>query len=375
MKNSNGSTLLALSLTLFAAIATICSVRDADACTCITLEAGDGAVVVGRTMEWAAFDVESRVVVIPRDCEFTSELEGGRSGVSWKTAHGVVGFDYLERENLIDGMNEQGLVVNGLYHPGYASYPPLDPAKAASSIEVTDVPLYLLATCASTKEARDAINAITVVASPMKALGGIQPPLHLLVTEPSGKAIVIEFLDEKIRIFDAPLGVLTNAPTYDWHMTNLRNYLGFSAGERSTVDVRGTEFAPLGHGTGAIGLPGDMTPPSRFVRAAAFSASARPTKTGGETMYEAFRILDNFNVPIEAVTAGTKGDDGSALRSGTQWTVAYDTRNLTIQFHTMNNRRIREVDLKYIDFTSGKCYRTRPMDETPEEDIKKLPGF
>ena len=92
-------------------------------------------------------------------------------------------------------------------------------------------------------------------------------------------------------------------------------------------------------------------------------------------MYEAFRILDNFNVPIEAVTAGTKGDDGSALRSGTQWTVAYDTRNLTIQFHTMNNRRIREVDLKDIDFTSGKCYRTRPMDETPEEDIKKLPGF
>ena len=75
-------------------------------------------------------------------------------------------------------MNEKGLVVNGLYHPGYASYPPLDPAKVASSIEVTDEPLYLLATCASTKEARDAINAVTVVASPMKALGGIQPPLH-----------------------------------------------------------------------------------------------------------------------------------------------------------------------------------------------------
>ena len=118
-----------------------------------------------------------------------------------------------------------------------------------------------------------------------------------------------------------------------------------------------------------------MTPPSRFVRAAAFSASARPTKTGPETMYEAFRILDNFNVPVEAVTAGAKGDDASELRSGTQWTVAYDTRNLTIQFHTMNNRRIRQVDLKDIDFASGKCCRRRPMDVTPEEDVKKLPGF
>lgn len=364
-----------LVLFLFVATATIFSVRAANACTCITLEGSDGAVVVGRTMEWAAFDVDSRVVVIPRGCEFNSPLEGGRSGLAWKVKHGVVGFDYLKRENLIDGMNEKGLVVNGLYHPGYASYPPLDPAKAASSIEVTDVPLYLLATCASTKEARDAINSVSVVASPMKALGGIQPPLHLMVTEPSGKAIVIEFLEQKVRIFDAPLGVLTNAPTYDWHMTNLRNYLGFSAGERPAIDVRGQELAPLGHGTGAIGLPGDMTPPSRFVRAAAFSASARPTKTGPETMYEAFRILDNFNVPIGAVKAGADGDDGSELRSGTQWTVAYDTRNLTIQFHTMNNRRIRQVDMKDIDFTSGKCYRTRPMDVTPEEDIKKLPGF
>ena len=375
MKNSNGSTLLALSLTLFATIATICSVRDADACTCITLEAGDGAVVVGRTMEWAAFDVESRVVVIPRGCEFTSPLEGGRSGLSWKVEHGVVGFDFLERRNLIDGMNEQGLVVNGLYHPGYASYPPLDPDKAASSIEVTDVILYLLATCASTEEVRDAIERVTVVATPMEALGGIQPPLHFLVTDPSGKAIVIEFLDEKVRIFDAPLGVLTNAPTYDWHMTNLRNYIGITAVERPAIEVRGRQFAPLGHGTGKIGLPGDMTPTSRFVRAAAFSASARPTNTGGETMYEAFRILDNFNVSIGAVSAGAKDESKAGLRSGTQWTVAYDTRDLTIRFHTMNNRRVREIDLKDIDFGSGACYRTRPMDVTPEEDVKKLPSF
>lgn len=375
MKTPFANPLAVFALSAIAATATISSVRDAEACTCITLEASDGAVIVGRTMEWAAFDVESKVVVIPRDCEFTSELEGGRSGVSWKTVHGVVGFDYLDRENLIDGMNEKGLVVNGLYHPGYASYPDLDPAKAGSSIEVTDVPLYLLATCVSTKEAADAINAVEVVATPMAALGGIQPPLHFLVTEPSGKAIVIEFLDRKIRIFDAPLGVLTNAPTYDWHMTNLRNYLGFSAEARPAIEVRGQELAPLGHGSGAIGLPGDMTPPSRFVRAAAFSASARPTKTGRETMYEAFRVLDNFNVAVNAVKAGKPGDDGSDLRSGTQWTVAYDTRNLTIWFHTMNNRRVRQLELKDIDFTSGKCYRRRPMDVTPEEDVQKLPGF
>ena len=138
-------------------------------------------------------------------------------------------------------------------------------------------------------------------------------PVHYLVTDASGKAIVIEFLKGELKVFDAPLGVLTNAPSYDWHETNMRNYVNLSPVALPDKKIENLDFKPLGGGSGMIGLPGDFTPPSRFVRAVAFTQTARPTKTGGESMYELFRILDNFNVPLGAAEGtGERRDRGPA---------------------------------------------------------------
>ena len=118
-----------------------------------------------------------------------------------------------------------------------------------------------------------------------------------------------------------------------------------------------------------IGLPGDFTPPSRFVRAVAFSKTARPTSDGPETMYEIFRILDNFNVPLGAAE-GEGAEKMAGLRSSTLWTTAYDTRNLVMQYHTMHNRRVRQVDMKAIDFGTLTEYLRFPLDETRQQDIQ-----
>ena len=174
--------------------------------------------------------------------------------------------------------------------------------------------------------------------------------LHYLVTEPSGKAVVIEYLNGDLKLFDAPLGVITNSPTYDWHEINLRNYLNLSAVALPSRKIEEMNFAPLGGGSGMIGLPGDFTPPSRFVRAVAFSKSARSTPTGEETVYELFRILDNFNVPLGAAE-GEGEDKTKGMRSSTLWTSVWDTKNLVMYYHTQNNRRVRQVDLKKLDFT------------------------
>ena len=79
-----GALVLAAVLMLFVGYSTV---RTATACTCITLRAENGAVVVGRTMEWAAFDIESEVVVVPRGCRFESNLGDGRKGVSWESRY------------------------------------------------------------------------------------------------------------------------------------------------------------------------------------------------------------------------------------------------------------------------------------------------
>jgi choloylglycine hydrolase len=343
------------------------------ACTGITLKSKDGAVVFGRTLEWGSFDLGSRLVVVPRGYTYTAALNDGVQGYTWKTQYGVVGVDGVGKDIILDGMNEKGLSINVFYHPGYATYPSFDPAKASISIGPLDVCQFLLTTCTNIEEIRAALAQVTVVGVLEESLG-IESPVHLIATEPGGQAIVIEFTDGAVKIHEAPLGVITNSPSYDWHTTNLRNYVNLSPVAIPAKNLAEMNFAPLGGGSGMIGLPGDFTPPSRFVRAVAFSQTARPTKTGAETFYEVFRILDNFNVPLGAAEGEDSKENIKGMRSSTIWTTAYDTKNLVMQYHTQHNRRIRQVDLKEVDFTKSDLLRL-PLDSEKHQDIEDVtPG-
>lgn len=344
-----------------------------EACTGITLKAKDGTIIFGRTMEWGTFDLHSRLTIVPRGYEYKSHLEKGLTGKTWKTVYGAVGLDVLGKDLIQDAMNEKGLAVNVFYHPGFAMYGKFDPTQAENTISAVDLCQYLLTTCASVEEARKSVMAVNVVGVVEPALG-LAPPVHLIVTEPSGQRCVIEFTQGKTTIHDAPLGVITNAPNYDWHETNLRNYINLSAVGLPDKKIDTLDFKPLGGGSGMIGLPGDFTPPSRFIRAVAFSKSARPTADGPETIYELFRILDNFNIPLGA--AEGQGDTKTAgMRSSTLWTTAYDTRHLVMYYHTQHNRRVRQVDLKKIDFGSSKVLIHQALDKVKAEDIEDVtPG-
>lgn len=265
-------------------------------------------------------------------------------------------------------MNEKSLSVNLFYHPGYAEYPVFDPARSATTMGSLDLPQYLLTTCSSIDEMRAVLSKVDIVGVVEPSIG-IESPIHLIATEPSGKAIVIEFTEGKVKIHEAPLGVLTNAPNYDWHTTNLRNYVNLSAVAIPSKKLEDLNFAPLGGGSGMIGLPGDFTPPSRFIRAVAFSKSACPTPTGTETMYELFRILDNCNVPLGAAEGEASKSAIKGMRSATLWTTAYDTKNLVMQYHTQHNRRVRQVDMKKIDFSQGGDLQRLPLDRDKSQDI------
>jgi choloylglycine hydrolase len=358
-----------LAVVSFSLVASLLLVPASHACTGITLKAKDGSVVYGRTMEWGSFDMESEVMIVPPGHTFKSLLADGKWGKTWTAKFAVAGINGVGKEIVLDGINSAGLTIGLFYHPGFAEYQKFDPALAAESLAPTDVATYLLTTCDSVAAVRAALEKVRVVPVVEPALG-IVAPVHFLVTEPSGRAIVVEYLRGELKIFDAPLGTITNAPSYDWHETNLRNYVNLSAVSIPDKKIGDLDFKPLGggNGSGMIGLPGDFTPPSRFIRAVAFTQTARPTATGPETMYELFRILDNFNV-----TAGAAEGHGTAttqpLRSATQWTTAYDTKSHTLYYHTMNNRRVRKVELDQIKFADTTILR-QPLDKVKAEDIE-----
>jgi choloylglycine hydrolase len=348
------------------------------ACTGIRLIAKDGGVVYARTMEWGAFDLHSRVAIIPIGYKFTGLTPEGNNGKKFSVKHGIVALDLLGKDYIADGMNEKGLAVGLFYHPGYAKYPEYVKANTANCISAQDVSAYILSQFSNIKEVKEGMQGITVVGVVEKAIG-IVVDAHWMVTDNSGTSIVIEFTEGKLKIHDAPLGVITNAPNYDWHMTNLSNYLNLSMFSLEPRNLSGVKFAPTGAGSGMIGLPGDNTPPSRFVRAVTWTQSARKIENAKEGIYEAFRILDNFNLPLgpDGAEGSAEGQNIDIMRSSTIWTTAWNLSDMTLNFHTQHDRRVRMVNIKEIDFSKiGNEIIHIKIDEKKEQDILNItPGF
>jgi choloylglycine hydrolase len=185
----------------------------------------------------------------------------------------------------------------------------------------------------------------TVDMGPLNAL----LDLHFAVNDAQGHSAVIEYVDGKMSVYDNPLGVVTNSPTFDWHQTNLRNYIHLSPNNAAPVVMSGEKLVGFGQGTGMVGLPGDFTPPSRFVRAVAFTQAAPPTDTADQSVWQAFHLLNQFDLPLGAIR-GT--DNGKPIADFTNWTTAADMKHLRYYFNTYQNRRIKMVDLNKIVLNS-----------------------
>lgn len=353
----------------------------ADACTGIRLLAKDGGVVYGRTMEWGAFDLHSRVLIIPRGYHFTGITPDGLNGKSYDTKYGIVGLDALETNFIADGMNEKGLAAGLFYHKGFEEYAVYDPKDSSNTISSLDVTTFILSRFATVEEVAQGMKKVNVVLPPpIKGVKGMCYEFHWMVTDTTGASIVIEYRDHKIVAYKNILGVITNDPYYDWHITNLRNYINLSGKSyparkyTNTIPQDTFYLKQLGEGTGMLGLPGDNTPPSRFVRATAWTQTARPLISAEEAVYETFRILDNFQLPLGP--GASEGVDGSVnntrgMRSSTLWTTAWNLTDRTLNYHTQHNRRVRFLDLKKISFDNRDKepkIRYIPLDVVKEQD-------
>jgi len=326
------------------------------ACTGISLQTGDGHQVVGRTVEWALSDAgHYRIAVFPRGSSYRALTPTGNNGFAWTGRYGFLSMTAYGQSYGPDGMNEKGLYVGMYYLPGFAEYADFDPEQADRSMSVGDFMQWMLSSFTSVGEVRENIGRVRVVNVQDDRFGGAELPFHWKISDPTGACIIVEIVDGgTVKVYDAFLGVITNAPTYDWHLTNLRNYIGLSSSARKPLTVGNIQLSALGAGSGMIGLPGDFTPPSRFIRAAAFTASVRPLATSEDAVFEAFRILDGFNIPLGAVVP--RDQLPSDIEGATQITSVCDLANLKYYYHSMFNRQVRMIDLKKIDFGAIRPY-------------------
>jgi choloylglycine hydrolase len=326
----------------------------ASACTGISLASDDGGVIVARTVEWALGDAKhNQIVIFPRGKVFRAQTPDGLNGMTWKGKFGLVSVGAYDQPHGPDAMNEMGLYVGVYYFPGYADYQQYDKKHAERSMSVGDFMQWMLSSFETVEEVRRNLDKVLVVDVKDPRFGGAPLPFHWKIADSTGASIVVEIVNGgEIRVYDTFKGVIANSPTYDWHLTNLRNYLSLSTQPAAPLTIDGESIVPFGGGSGLVGLPGDFTPPSRFVRAAVLTATARPLPTSVEAVFEAFRILDGFNIPV-GVT-GKPDKIASDIESATQITTAADLTNKRYYFHTMSNREVRMIDLSKIDFAAVK---------------------
>lgn len=355
------------------------------ACTAFQLRAADGSVVYCRSMEFG-YPFNSKVLVIPRGTEFTGTAPGGAPGLRWTATLGAVGLNVDVAPGIVaDGQNEKGLAVGMLYLPGYAKYLAPDHAKASRSIGGWEVATMLLTTCGTVDDAVAALRDKVHVAEQVFAPFGIVLPLHYWIGDASGRVVIAEYVDGALRIHDNPMGTLTNSPPFDWQRINLSNYVNLSPVNVPSRRLAGIDVPNFGQGSGAIGLPGDLTPPSRFVRATLFSQWAAPAADGPGTVNLGFHVLNAFDIFDGAIKSDTANqtENTKAFLSGggppkvvstdtTEWVVAHDRTNRKTYVRTYGGMQIQVVDLAKVGLDRPGL-RTIDLKERFEpEDVSAL---
>jgi len=279
------------------------------ACTNFQIQAKDGSVVCARTMEFA-WACDSQIVFVPAGKDFASQGLGGKPGLTWKSKYAFLGINapVLAPLNLyVDGMNEAGVSVSGLLFTD-GTYADVPAGKESSALANGDIASWVLGNFSNVDEIKKALaNTFIWQAQYEKsmsnsALHGTYP-LHYSIHDARGKSIVLEFTDNRTNVYDNPLGVLTNQPDFQWHLKHLSNYLNLSPLNPEPRKVKDMEAAPYSSGYGLIGLPGDWSSPSRFVKMALVSdfvtTYGRPDNAQSAVI-AARHIIDTVDIPLGA---------------------------------------------------------------------------
>lgn len=250
-------------------------------CTAATYKTKD--FYFGRTLDYE-ISYGDRIVITPRNYPFQL-----RNGETLKNHYAMIGMACVMQDYPLyyDAVNEKGLGVAGLNFVGNAHYG--KSMEGRNSLAQFELIPYLLGKCASVKEVRRALETVNLIDTPfMENLPVAQ--LHWLIADRE-ECIVLESVRDGLKIYNNPVGVLTNNPPFDMQLFNLNNYLHLSAVNRPNTFSNALSLNAYSRGMGAMGLPGDLSSQSRFVRAAFVRMNSISGDSEPESVSQFFHIL------------------------------------------------------------------------------------
>lgn len=322
---------------------------------CTAISDTNGLHLFGRTLD-LEFSYGESITIAPQKFKFQFLHEGSEE------AHpAIIGMAHVRDGYPLfyDAANECGLAAAALNFPQNAVYH--NYKAGANNIASFEVIPFILSRCESLSDAKILLSKTNITLDSFNKELPVSP-LHWIVADKSG-SIVLESTASGINVYDNPFGVLTNAPPFPYHTTNIRNYLSLTSSQPQNLIYPEATLSPYSRGMGAMGLPGDTSSASRFVRAVFAKANTESTSDKFSEISRFFHIMDTVAQPL----GFARTDDGKPIY--TVYTSCIDTSDMKYYFTTYSCRRIRCVNIKDISINSSELL-TFPIVQF--EDIKSL---
>lgn len=307
-------------------------------CTAITYQPRE--LYMGRSLDYEASYGEE-IVMLPRRFPLRFRHGGGseQGYAILGTAHVADGYPLY-----YDAVNEKGLGIAGLNFVGNAHYAaPQDGRQNVAQFEF--IP-WLLRQCATLAEARQLLQAVNLTGTPFSPHFPAAQ-LHWLLADTTG-ALTLEPTAAGLQIYENPVGVLTNNPPFPQQLFALNNYMHLSPRQPENTFAPDVPLQAYSRGMGALGLPGDLSSPSRFVRAAFVRANARSAQTEDASVSQFFHILTS----VEQQRGCCELDDGQY--EITLYSSCCNADRGIYYYTTYDNRQITGVKLHSADLDSAQ---------------------
>lgn len=312
-------------------------------CTAVSFKTNDH--YFGRNLD-LEYSYNETVTITPRNYEFQFRKMG-----NMKTHFAMIGMAYVVDDYPLyyDATNEKGLSIAGLNFPDNADYKPYcDDKDNITPFELVPWILSQCATVADTEKLLARINILNDNFSKNLPLS----PLHWIVSDKE-RSITLESLKDGIKVYDNPVGVLTNNPTFDYHMFNLNNYMTLTncVPQNTFFERNDLELKTYSRGMGAIGLPGDTSSMSRFVRAIFVKMNSVSGSDENESVSQFFHILKSVEMPRGSVKLG------EGIYDITIYSSCCNTDRGIYYYTTYDNSRICAVDMHKEDLQGSELMK------------------
>lgn len=337
-------------------------------CSAMTWESGDGKHFWGRNFDFNRMDGGSGVLFLPQGTAVCAFVQGSERE-AFPAKYAALGMGTLSVPGapvLYDGVNEAGLAGGQLYFREFARY---ERAVRRGTVPVQAglaLP-YILSQCATCEEvAREFVSGLTLLDEP---LFGAVPPLHWCFSDRTGECVVVEPREGGVCVHRNAVGVMTNSPDYAWHEQNLLNYAHLRTLDHDGLRVGGKALRQCFSGSGALGLPGDWSSPSRFVRLCFLREHAVRGNTEEEGVTNMLRIFQSAAFPLGAVRVSnfsdvTEQDKDVLPFDYTVYTGIACLESLRYYWTSYGNVRVQFTDLH--DFSAERMPRLIEIGTAPD---------